>query len=162
MNILSGPQDIYKELVDQSNENWLFGLVAFAVIEEQRIEWMRHYEGMHGTLPTDQQIHEWYGQQPTGVLLRAKGTAESALKAYAQQVTEMMEDDYIRAIQESALIEEIRSHNRFWPQFSANVVAGLVSTIIFSFILIVIAMMVLHDPSPIGTLRQIQESAHGK
>lgn len=40
----SGSPDIYRELVEDSKENWLYGLVAFAVVEEQRIEWMKHYE----------------------------------------------------------------------------------------------------------------------
>ena len=31
----SGSEDIYRELVDDSEENWLYGLVAFAIIEEQ-------------------------------------------------------------------------------------------------------------------------------
>ncbi len=34
----TGSVDIYKELVEDSNENWLYGLVAFAIVEEQRLE----------------------------------------------------------------------------------------------------------------------------
>jgi hypothetical protein len=44
----TGPADIYKKLVEDSNENWLYGLVAFAIVEEQRIEWMRHFEECNG------------------------------------------------------------------------------------------------------------------
>ena len=80
MSNLSGPEDTYKLLVEQSQDNWLYGLVAFAVLEEQRIEWMRHIESKSGALPTDQQIRDWYQQQPSSVLLRARGTAENALK----------------------------------------------------------------------------------
>ena len=42
MEKYSGPDDIYQELVEESDANWLLGLLAFAVVEEQRIEWMKH------------------------------------------------------------------------------------------------------------------------
>lgn len=41
MKRYSGPEDIYKELAEDSDENWLYRLVAFAVVEEQRIEWTK-------------------------------------------------------------------------------------------------------------------------
>lgn len=69
----NGPEDIYKELVEESDENWLYGLVAFAVIEEQRIEWMKHLQQNAGQAATPEQISEWYQQQPPNCLLRAKG-----------------------------------------------------------------------------------------
>src|SRR5690606_40951989 len=79
-----GPEDIYRELVEESDENWLYGLVAFAVIEEQRIEWMKHMQENTGRLPTPEQVSEWYQQQPPNCLLRAKGTAENALQLYSR------------------------------------------------------------------------------
>ena len=44
MTLFSGPVDIYEELVEKQpdDEEWLLGLVAFAVIEEQKIEWIKH------------------------------------------------------------------------------------------------------------------------
>lgn len=162
MSNLSGPEDIYCQLVEQSEENWLLGLVAFAVVEEQRIEWMRHFESQNGSLPTDQQVHDWYRQQPSSVLLRARGTAENALKAYAEEVAVTIEEDYRREIQESALIEEIRSHNRFWPQFGANIAAGMLSTFIFSLLLVLLAQIVFNDPSPVAMIKKSQETVHAK
>jgi hypothetical protein len=162
MSNLSGPEDTYRELVEQSKENWLLGLVAFAVVEEQRIEWMRHFETQSGSLPSDQQVHDWYRQQPSSVLLRARGTAENALKVYAEEVAATIEEDYRREIQEGALIEEIRSHNRFWPQFGANIAAGLLSTFIFSLLLVLLALIVFKDPSPVAMAKQAQESIHAK
>lgn len=38
MNDISGPQDVYKCLVEDAPEDWLLGLLAFAVLEEQRID----------------------------------------------------------------------------------------------------------------------------
>jgi len=73
MTKYAGAQDTYRELVEESNESWLLGLVAFAVVEEQRVEWMRHYEKSHGALPTADQVHGWVEPQPPGALLGAKG-----------------------------------------------------------------------------------------
>lgn len=162
MSNLNGPEDTYKQLVEQSDKSWLLGLLAFATIEEQRIEWMRHYEAQNGKLPSDQLVHDWYRQQPSGVLLRASGAAESALQLYAQEVASTLEEDYRQEIQESALIEEIRSHSKFWPQFGANVAAGLLSTFIFSVLLVLLAVIVLSDPSPVAMIRQLQETSSGK
>ena len=162
MSNLNGPEDTYKLLVEESDKSWLLGLLAFASIEEQRIEWMRHYEAQNGSLPSDQLVHDWYRQQPSGVLLRASGAAESALLLYAQEVASTLEEDYRKEIQEGVLIEEIRSHNKFWPQFGANVAAGLLSTFIFSALLVILALIVLSDPSPIGMIRHLQETQNGK
>lgn len=72
----SGSVDVYRELVEDSQESWLLGLVAFAIVEEQRIEWMRHHQERTGGVPTAEHIQSWYEQQPSGTLLRAKGDAE--------------------------------------------------------------------------------------
>lgn len=162
MSNLSGPEDTYKLLVEQSQDNWLYGLVAFAVLEEQRIEWMRHIESQSGALPTDQQIRDWYQQQPSSALLRARGTAENALKVYAEEIATTIEEDYKKEILESTVVSEIRSNNRFWPQFGANVASGLVSTLIFSLLLVLLALIVFRDPSPVAMIKQTQEAQNGK
>ena len=84
--MVSSADDIYRELVEEAEEDWLYGLVAFAVMEERRIEWMQHRETATGSVPNADQIREWYEQQPPGALLRAKGEAESALQLYSDDV----------------------------------------------------------------------------
>jgi len=37
MTKFSTSDDIYQELVEESDESWLYGLVVFAIAEEQRI-----------------------------------------------------------------------------------------------------------------------------
>lgn len=162
MSGLSGPEDTYKLLVEQSDDNWLYGLVAFAVLEEQRIEWMRHIEAKTGSLPSDQQVRDWYQQQPSAVLLRARGTAENALKVYAEEIAATIEEDYRKEILNDVVVSEIRANSRFWPQFGANVAAGIVGTLLFSLLLAVLAFIVFRDPSPVAMVKQAQEIEHGK
>jgi hypothetical protein len=70
---LSNSNDVYGELVEESEESWFYGLLAFAIVEEQRIEWMKHFLEHNGGSPTAVDIQHWYEQQPPNVLLRAKG-----------------------------------------------------------------------------------------
>ena len=53
MEKYSGPEDVYKELVENrpDDEEWLLGLVAFAVVEEQKIEWIKHQKENSGQIP---------------------------------------------------------------------------------------------------------------
>lgn len=150
-----GAEDIYRELVDESDQSWLLGLVAFAVIEEQRIEWMRHHEQIHGALPPFQKIEEWYRQQPEGVVLRARGTAENALRVYAEEVTAVMENDCRREIEQGILIGEIREMKKFWPQFGVNLAGGFVSALLFAALLAIIAFFVINDTSPVAIVKEL-------
>lgn len=145
----SGSADIYRELVEDSKENWLYGLVAFAIVEEQRIEWMKHHEVQNGRMPDDAEIKKWYEQQPEGVLLRAKGTAENALQAFTSEVLEVADGDARKEIEESVIVGEIRKLGSFWPQFGVNLAGGFVSALLFAAFLIVMAYLVLNDTSPV-------------
>lgn len=152
----SGSADVYRELVEDSKENWLYGLVAFAVVEEQRIEWMKHYEIQNGRVPNDAEIKSWYEQQPDGVLLRAKGTAESALQAFSAEVLEVANGDIRKEIEESVVVSEIKKIGSFWPQFGVNLAGGFCSALLFAAFLIVMAFLVLNDTSPVEIGKKVK------
>lgn len=166
MTKYAGAQDTYRELVEESNESWLLGLVAFAVIEEQRVEWMRHYEKSNGALPNSDQVQGWYEQQPPGALLRAKGTAENALLAYSEEVSAELDAEYRKEIENSIVVGEIRELKKFWPQFGVNVAGGFASALLFAAILTLIAFLVFNDTSPVAMVKNsVQPSSgveHGK
>ena len=143
-----GPEDVYRELVEESEEHWLSGLVAFATFEEKKFEWMKHYEEQHNKQPSPAQIREWYEQQPEGELLRAKAVAEGVLQAYSAEVVEDIEVDLRREIEEATIVREIRQYSSFWPQFCVNLVGGLASAVLFTGFLVLIAFFVLNDTSP--------------
>ena len=153
----SGPNDIYKELVEDSEESWLYGLVAFAVIEEQRIEWVRHLEKHQGEPPSQDEVKSWYEQQPETVLLRAKGTAENALKAYADEVVEIVIDDHRKEIEENIIVNEIRDLKAFWPQFGVNLAGGFISALLFALFLAIMAFFVLNDTSPVNIASDLKQ-----
>ncbi len=93
MSSLTGSEDAYSTLVERGEEGWIYGLVAFAIFEEQRIEWMRHIESRSGCLPDSDQIREWYEQQPISALIRARETAKVMLSKHVQAARKMPGDD---------------------------------------------------------------------
>lgn len=146
-----GPEDVYRELVENSPEDqeWLLGLVAFAVVEEQKIEWIRHQAENNGGEPSDEDITEWYRQLPEGVMLRARDTAEGRLTSFGQDTINTFLEDYEEDIKQEAIVKEIRSATKFRTQFGINVLGGLTSALLFAAVLVVLAFTILNDISPI-------------
>jgi len=151
MSNFSGPEDIYRELVENvpENEEWLLGLVSFGVFEEQKIEWMKHHTENNGEMPTNEEIKNWYHQQSEGALLRAKDTATARLHGYAQDAIDIYMIDFQKEILEGILVEEIRETKKFWPQFGVNLAGGFTSAILFAALLTLFAFFVLNDSSPV-------------
>ncbi len=151
MEKYSGPEDIYKELVENSpdDEEWLLGLVAFAVVEEQKIEWMRHQQGNNGQPLSMEDIAKWYQQQPSGVLLRAKDTAEARLTDYGKNAIDMYMSDFQKETEEGIIVGEIRGIKKFWPQFGVNLAGGFASALLFAALLTLIAFFVFNYSSPV-------------
>ena len=151
MERFSGPEDVYEKLVDNApeDEEWLFGLVAFAVIEEQKIEWMKHQTENNGGPPSEEDIENWYKQQPSGVLLRAKDTAEARLTSFANASIDAYMADFQKETEEGIIVGEIREIKKFWPQFGVNLAGGFVSALLFAVLLTMVAFFVYSDTSPV-------------
>lgn len=146
---ISTSEDVYRQLIDESDERWLFGLIAFAIIEEQRIEWMSHFEEHNSGKPSADEIRHWYEQQPAGVLLRAKGDAEATLSSYSFEVLEEALQAERRDVSDGVIVSEIRLLRKFLPQFGINVLGGFTSAALFAALLVLLAFFVFSDPSPI-------------
>jgi len=167
MPLISGSEDVYRRFVDEAEEDWLYGLVAFAVIEELRIEWMKHFAEHNGGGPSANDIKHWYEQQTESVLLNAKGTSENALQAYASEVLQEVIETERKELLEGAIVDEIRLARRFWPQFGVNVAAGFASALLFAAALTVVYFVAVAEVSPqkIGSdlnKHQTEEKGNGK
>lgn len=158
----AGSEDIYDELVSDESTSWLLGLVAFAVVEEQKIEWIKHWTKNNGVPPTSDETQKWYEQLPPGAVLRAKGTAENALQLFSSEVIEENDNETRKQIEESVIVSEIRDMKRFWPQFGVNLAGGFISSLLFALLLVAIAVIVLKDPSPVGLLEKYNKISEVK
>ena len=150
-----GPEDIYDELLGDKETSWLLGLVSFAVVEEQKIEWIKHHSTHNGGHPSADQIQQWYEQLPQGAVLRAKGTAENALALYSTEVVEEVSEETRKEIESSILVSEIRDLKRFWPQFGVNLAGGFISSVLFALLLVALALIMFKSPSPIDIAKEI-------
>lgn len=150
---ISSSEDVYRHLVEESDENWIYGLVAFAIIEEQRIEWMQHFNEHNNRAPNTVEIQHWYEQQPGRILFRAKGDAEGALTLYSALAVDQAIEDKREEILLDTVISEVRLTRRPWQQFGINVAAGFASAVLFAALLIVLAAVVLTDVSPVDLWR---------
>ena len=100
-------------------------------------------------------------------MLRAKGTAENALQLYADEVLQEILETERREVSEVVIVREIQLARRFWPQFGINVAAGLASAVLFAAVLILVAIIVLTEVSPVNFWKgvighQVEESVNGK
>jgi hypothetical protein len=154
-----GCEDIYDELVGDESNSWLFGLVSFAVVEEQKIEWIKHCLATTGTPPSSDEIQQWYKQLPPGALLRAKGTAENALGLFSTEVIEENDKVNLQRIEESIIVGEIKELKRFWPQFGVNLAGGFISSLLFALLLVAIAVIFINNPSPIDLVKKVQQNS---
>ncbi len=102
-----------------------------------------------GNAPNADEVTAWYEQQPGGVVLRVKGTAENALQAYSGEVVDAVLEDQQGEIERGIIVGEIRTQNRFWPQFGVNFVSSLAGAIVFAGLLILVAYFVFNDSSPV-------------
>ena len=155
----AGCEDIYDELIGDESTSWLLGLVAFAVVEEQKIEWIKHWTKNKGGPPSSDEIQKWYEQLPSGSVLRAKGTAENALQLFSAEVIEENDKETRRQVEESIIVSEIRDLKRFWPQFGVNLAGGFISSLLFALVLVAIAVIVIKDPSPVSLLEKYKKKS---
>lgn len=95
MNSLTCAEDAYSNLVERGEEGWIHGLVAFAIFEEQRIEWMRHTQSRLGCLPNNEQIQEWYEQQPISALIGARAISKAMLNRHVQATLKLPDEGSI-------------------------------------------------------------------
>jgi hypothetical protein len=150
---LSGPEDVYRQMVEDADESWLLGLLALAIVEEQFIEWKKHFAAHSGAAPSQSDIRNWYEQQPDGVLRRARGEAENAVRLFADDVLQEILESERRRVAEGVIVGAVRLGRRFWPQFGISVVGGFVSAFVFAAVLAILAFIVWQDASPVQISR---------
>lgn len=153
MQKVSNSADVHRLLVDEAQHSWELGLLAFAIIEDQKFDWIAHFRENNGRDPDEAEIRNWYEQQPESEFTRAIADAEHALQLVADDALKDILDRERLEVERGVIVSEIRLSRRFWPQFGINVAAGVISSLLFAAILVLFALLVFLDPSPIGWVR---------
>lgn len=151
MKPLSNSRDVYKLILEELDDESVYGLLAFSLIEQQRFEWMERVEETTEAIPTDDEIRNWYSQQPERVIIKAKEDAQNKLANLFFEFynIEMQED--LQNYRDSMVIEEVNKINvkietwgKFWPQFLPNVGLSVINFFVFT-ILTIISIIVVHQ-----------------
>lgn len=143
----SGPDDVYRDLVENTEDHWILGLLAFAVVEQQRIDWAKHRIETNGVAPTPDEVKSWYEDQPKSAIVRARAEAETALNQFGAEAVEEFDDSYRKEISQGIVVAEIQRLGKWWPQLGTNIVGGVMGSVVFTAILIVFWFFVLGGPS---------------
>lgn len=162
----SSSDDTFRELVEETDDDYLLSLVAFAIVEDRRVDWKKHFEEGHGREPTTEEVRNWYEQQPVGALRRAKAEAEEKLREFSNEVVATLEEEIGAEIEEEVIVREIRFVGGFWRQFRVNFSASLASAVVLALLLGLVAYMVFSDITPVdigkGIVEQSEVGENGK
>jgi len=158
----SGPEDVYCAAVDAAGSVWVKSLLAFALVEQQRLEWAHHRLATTGQRAGPLDLVRWYEEQPPSVITRALDGAQAALDDYSTHSMDVFDDAYRRQVADDVVVGEIRKLSRLAPQVGISVLGGLIGSVTFTAFLIVFSWFVLNEPSPnviSKSLRQHQEQS---
>jgi hypothetical protein len=164
MDRFSTTDDVYRHLVEESDDAWILGLLAFAIVEQQRVDWAKHRNKATGVAPSPEEIRKWYEDQPPSILLRARAEAQTALENYGAEAVELFDDSYRSEIAQGIVVGEIQKLGRWGPQLGMNVVGGVIGSLVFTAALILLGFFVLNEPSVNDVTLKLQqqlENTHG-
>lgn len=152
--LLSGSEDVYRICVTDSETSWETGLMAFALLEERRMEWMVHHEEHNTSPPTVEEIKGWYAQIPFNDLLRLNSQAQDVLSVSAEDfLREILATERQKTI-DDVIVREIKVAARFWRQ----ALVGIVGNFFFALLLVAFWFIFISDASPVNLGRQILNS----
>lgn len=159
--MLKDSKDVHRIFIENPENSWTLGLMAFAIFEDRRFDWMQHFEENEKRPPTPQEIEFWYTQQPDRTLIETLSDAENALAIFAEDTVKEIKNEMKRDAEKEALFIAISSLNKPWKEFGISLISGVISSCIFTAILILFAIFVLADPSPLAWVRgALQSSNH--
>ncbi|MCY4101396.1 MAG: hypothetical protein OXF46_10835 [Rhodobacteraceae bacterium] len=142
MQPLSDTRDVYIHLVEKSQDDWLIGLLAFSLVEEQRLDWMEHQKKATGSIPSDEEIRKWYAQQPESVLVKAKDEAGNVLGDFFEEAMYLAIQEDRENFRNSLVIDEVKNLGKFWPRFLHHLLFGVLSYALFAVLTIICIVMV--------------------
>ncbi|MDA0231379.1 MAG: hypothetical protein O3B21_14490 [Proteobacteria bacterium] len=76
-------QDTHRQLVTEPVYSWTLGLMAYAIVEDQKYEWIAHLKKTEDREPTPAEIENWFRSRTPESFTRAVADAEHALQLVA-------------------------------------------------------------------------------
>ena len=170
-------KEVWEYFRDGSEEDSQIDFLAFGSYSFDKFEWMEKYAEINGQGPDPAEIERWISQLPNSRLEEmsewASNFFDNAARAYLEEehredVQKAVDGAVLTSIRDSneavgksveASTSELKSfvatalsfRSTFWP----NVFIGLVSSLVFSVLIILAAVVFAKDPSPIALAKHL-------
>jgi hypothetical protein len=139
--------EAFKVLVEGDERHDVYGYVAYAIMEELRVQQLRHIEGKEDETGSLRERDGWYRAQPLVMLERVQDTAEGVVDDFASGALEDTLEEHTTRISESVVVTEIARRTRKWPAFWISVAGGFVGTLLFAILLAAVGFIWTNDYS---------------
>jgi len=138
--------------VDTDGDTDAIALFAYALVEQDRIDWCDHYRINHdGLAPTSDQTAEWYRGKPESYFIDRERTAENWYAQFARwYLREEMDDE-----KQAAINAAIGNVGRFWPNFWSGNLVGITSNLIFAVLVVLLVAVITTDFSLIDWAKRL-------
>jgi hypothetical protein len=110
-------------------------LFTYALVEQDRIDWMNHFQSQHDATPSAAQVSEWFLGKPESYFLAKEKRAEEWYAGFARTYLR----DEIEAAKQTAVQSVVGNLRRFWPNFWRGLTIVIAGNAI---IILVIILMV--------------------
>ncbi len=140
--------------------------LAYASYAFAKFEWFEKYVDRHGVEPDQAEIDRWVAELPDSRLDEIHDTASRVFHSAASlYMAERMEQARVQAVLDSidteirrhnaALERTVRSATSFRENLLPNIGAGILSSVIFSIVIILASLIFTRDPSPIAIYKSM-------
>jgi hypothetical protein len=141
--------------VDTDGDTDAIALFAFALVEQDRIDWVEHFRTDHDAGPTTEQVVEWYRGKPESYFRDKERTAEVWYASFARWYLR----DEISAEQQKAIHAVVGDLGKFWPTFWNGNLTGITSNIFFAILVVAFVYIITTDFSFIAWTKGLLGSA---
>jgi hypothetical protein len=128
--------------LDADGDPDAIALFAFALVENDRLDWVDHYRANHNNVdPSPDQVAEWYRGKPESYFRDKERYAESWYATFARGLLR----DEIEAGKQNAIRDALGDLRRFWPGFWTGNLVGLTSNLIFTLVVVMFVAVITTD-----------------
>jgi hypothetical protein len=160
MEVQTSSEDVFRYLkakyaVDDEGDINAIALFAYALVEQDRIDWRDHMVAQYKVPPTDQQTVDWFRAKPRSYFDDRERDASDWYRQFARGLLR----DEIEMLKAEAVEQACGRLGRFWPNFWVGNLVGLTSNVAFTVLVIIFVIAITNDFSFVAWMKALL-SAH--
>jgi hypothetical protein len=146
------PNRVYDHLVEGDDD--VIGLITYSLYKKDKRDWIIRWREQHGTEPSPDQVEAFVAAQMTFAQRdRYRSAARQVLDAYASVAVEMEKPLIVRegiAGRVDEAVRKVESSSRWWRQFPAALLGGMLATAIFVGVIAILVAVGVDIPGYLG------------